>query len=103
METSFGSWIKRRRKTLDLTQQELARQVGCSLATIVKIESDERRPSRHIAELLARTLRIPPEQHEQFLKIARQARSVLKLGDLQPAAPTSTSPAPHIPSPPGPL
>ncbi|HEX2990066.1 MAG TPA: tetratricopeptide repeat protein [Anaerolineales bacterium] len=103
METSFGLWIKRRRKTLDLTQQELARQVGCSLATIVKIESDERRPSRQIAELLAGQLKIPPEQHEQFLQIARQDRAVKHLEDLQPAAPTSSPPTPHIPSPTGPL
>ena len=103
METSFGIWIKRRRKALDLTQQELARQVGCSLATIVKIESDERRPSRQIAELLARQLKIPPEQHENFLQIARRDRSVFDLGDLQPAASTLSRTTLHIPSPPGPL
>src|SRR5687768_9858351 len=103
METSFGIWIKRRRTSLDLTQQELARQAGCPLATIVKIESDARRPSRQIAELLAGQLKIPPEQHEQFLQIARQDRAVKHLGDLQPAAPTSSPPTPHIPSPTGPL
>ena len=46
---SFGNWVKHRRKALDLTQLELAQRVGCSLATIVKIESDERRPSRQDA------------------------------------------------------
>ncbi len=51
-EVSFGLWLKRRRKALDLTQDSLAQRVGCSLATIQKIESDERRPSRQIAELL---------------------------------------------------
>ena len=75
MEYSFGNWVKRRRKSLDLTQQELARKVGCSLATIVKIESDERRPSRQIADLLATQLEISADQREQFLKIARQEKS----------------------------
>src|SRR6188474_1762210 len=56
---SFGNWVKRRRKALDLTQQELAQRVGCSLATIVKIESEERRPSRQISQLLAEHLEIP--------------------------------------------
>jgi len=49
MDYSFGNWVNRRRKALDLTQQELAQRVGCSLAIIVKIESDERRPSRQDA------------------------------------------------------
>ncbi|MCI0552523.1 MAG: helix-turn-helix domain-containing protein [Anaerolineae bacterium] len=43
---SFGNWVKRRRKALDLTQHELAAKVGCSASLIFKIESDERRPSR---------------------------------------------------------
>jgi transcriptional regulator with XRE-family HTH domain len=37
--TSFGYWVRRRRKALDLTQEELARQVGCSPVTIRKIEA----------------------------------------------------------------
>jgi transcriptional regulator with XRE-family HTH domain len=41
---SFGYWIRRQRKALDLTQQVLAERVGCSVAAIKKIESDERRP-----------------------------------------------------------
>jgi len=48
METtvSFGYWIRRQRKALDLTQQVLAERVGCSVAAIKKIEGDERWPSR---------------------------------------------------------
>jgi len=50
METtaSFGYWIRRQRKALDLTQQVLAERVGCSLAEIKKIEGDERKPSRQM-------------------------------------------------------
>jgi transcriptional regulator with XRE-family HTH domain len=36
--TSFGQWLRRRRKTLDLTQEALSEQIGCSAATIRKIE-----------------------------------------------------------------
>jgi predicted transcriptional regulator len=43
---SLGLWIKRRRKALDLTQDDLARLVGCSKELITKIEGDARRPSR---------------------------------------------------------
>ena len=64
VDHSFGTWIKRRRKALDLTQHELAQRVGCSVSLIFKIESDERRPSRQIAELLATHLEIPDDQRE---------------------------------------
>jgi DNA-binding XRE family transcriptional regulator len=37
---SFGYWVRRRRKALDLTQDALAQQVGCSVMTIRKIEGD---------------------------------------------------------------
>lgn len=74
MGYSFGNWIKRKRKTLDLTQLELANKVGCSLATVVKIEADERRPSRQIAELLAQHLEVSADQHELFMKVARRAK-----------------------------
>ncbi len=59
---SFGYWIHRQRKALDLTQQVLADKVGCSLAAIKKIEGDERRPSRQIAERLADILGVPASQ-----------------------------------------
>lgn len=76
VEYSFGDWVRRRRKALDLTQQELANRVGCSVSLIFKIESDERRPSRQIAELLAEHLEISSDQQPLFLKIARQEKAV---------------------------
>jgi transcriptional regulator with XRE-family HTH domain len=50
---SFGYWVRRRRKALDLTQNDLARRTGYALTTIRKIETDARRPSRQMAERLA--------------------------------------------------
>ena len=76
---SFGDWIKQRRKALDLTQERLAHQVGCSVVLIRKIESEERRPSRQIASLMAQALQIPSEEHELFIKIARQERDFIHL------------------------
>lgn len=68
---SFGNWLRQRRRSLDLTQADLARQIGCSEITIRKIESDERTPSRQIAELLARFLGIPEREIAPFLSFAR--------------------------------
>ena len=47
---SFGQWLRHRRRELDLTQDELARQIGCAPITIRKIESEELRPSKQLAE-----------------------------------------------------
>ena len=68
---SFGDWVRRRRKLLDLTQADLARQVSCSLSMLRKIESDERRPSDQLARLLADRLAIDDDQRELFLQLAR--------------------------------
>jgi predicted ATPase/DNA-binding XRE family transcriptional regulator len=70
-EHSFGYWLRLRRKTLDLTQDGLADRVGCSVAMIRKIESEERRPSAQIIERLAGILNISEEERTAFLRFAR--------------------------------
>lgn len=104
MEYSFGNWVKRRRKAADLTQQDLAQRLGCSVSAIVKIEADERRPSRQVAELLAQHLEIPSDQRELFLRVARQEKAADALVDeitpvqpeLRPTASIPLSPSPLI-------
>jgi len=68
---SFGDWVRRRREALGLTRPGLAQRVDCSPVTIKKIERDERRPSRQIAELLADHLAIPDEDRDKFIRVAR--------------------------------
>ena len=48
---TFGAWLRRRRRLLDMTQSALADCAGCSPVTVRKMEADERRPSRQLAEL----------------------------------------------------
>jgi predicted ATPase/class 3 adenylate cyclase len=67
---SFGLWLRRRRKALDLTQADLAGRVGCAEVTIRKIEADERRPSRQIATRMADTLALAAQDRLAFLKAA---------------------------------
>jgi transcriptional regulator with XRE-family HTH domain len=74
-DTSFGSWLKQRRISLDLTRKSLSECVGCSPKTIEKIESGERRPSRQIVQLLLGCLQVPEEQHEALLSRARLGHS----------------------------
>src|SRR5262245_13762389 len=71
IETSFGRWLRARRRALDLTQDDLARRVGCSLVTIRKLEAEERRPSRQIAERLADSLMVAADQRAAVITLAR--------------------------------
>ena len=73
-EQSFGSIAKNRRRELGLTQEELARRVGCAPITLRKIEADDLRPSVQIAERIAMALNIPLEERAAFVKLARMER-----------------------------
>ena len=70
-DITFGPWLKARRKTLDLTQRDLAQRVGCTAITIRKFEAGERRPSKQVAERLAVCLEIPPDEQAAFVQFAR--------------------------------
>src|SRR5690242_18747616 len=67
----FHLWMKQRRAELDLSRTELADLVGCSLAMIRQLEQGRRRPSRQLAERLARYLQIAPEDRQLFMRVAR--------------------------------
>lgn len=102
-EFSFGEWIRKRRKSLGLTQEAVAKQVGYSIAMIRKIEADERRPTPGAAALLAEALKIPAGQQEAFLKVARQERTVDRLGPVDEEEPfpwrAASYPQNHLPLP----
>ncbi|HJZ47922.1 MAG TPA: helix-turn-helix domain-containing protein [Roseiflexaceae bacterium] len=112
---TFGVWLKRRRKALDLTQDALARLVGCSVVSIRKVEGDEQRPSRQLAELLAEHLAIPPDERTTFVQFARQGLDVappelplpagarLPTSPLVPPTPPAAPAHSHLPIPPTPL
>ena len=101
---SFGTWLKHRRRELDLTQAELARRAGCSKAAIRKIEADERKPSQQLAGLLAKELHISEDEKKGFIQYARHilpeagssssfiAKSEMPVG-LHPEASSNNLPA----------
>src|SRR5262245_37032269 len=70
-EPTFGVWLRQQRRRLDLTQAELAQRIGYSVATIRKLERDELRPSRPLAEALAGALQIALEERAAFVRRAR--------------------------------
>src|SRR5689334_20951712 len=79
-DLSFGTWLKRRRRGLGLTQNELAHRAGYSGETIRKVEANALRPSRQMAEQLADQLAIAPGERAAFIRFARdepEAEAVL--------------------------
>jgi transcriptional regulator with XRE-family HTH domain len=86
VELSFGQWLKRRRKAFDLTQDHLAREVGCAVGTIRKLEADALQPSREIAGRLAERLGVPIEARTNFVAFARGRANADVFPYLRPAA-----------------
>jgi predicted ATPase/DNA-binding XRE family transcriptional regulator len=96
---SFGAWLKQRRKALDLTQAELARRLNCATVTLQKIELDERRPSKHLAERLAVVLNLPPAERPTFLRCARGEWAIDCLGiDTYADADLASRPRHNLPA-----
>ena len=89
-DISIGGWLRRRRKSLDMTQEELAQRVGCALITIAKFEAEQRRPSRQTALLLAEHLQVPENNQELFVDVVRGLKSAEQLGKIPPAGYTNT-------------
>jgi len=93
-ETSFGKWLHQRRRMLDLTQQELADQVGCARITLRRIESGALKPSKELATVLLEKLGISNVELTQWVFFARGVSSF----PLSPS-PTSNKPITNLPAP----
>jgi predicted ATPase/DNA-binding XRE family transcriptional regulator len=83
--TSFGQWVKQRRRALDLTRAQLAAHVGCSVSLLDKVETDQRKPSQQLTERLLANLAVAPSERPQFIAWARTAASLASAG-ASPAA-----------------
>jgi predicted ATPase/transcriptional regulator with XRE-family HTH domain len=96
----FGDWLKQRRRSLDLTQADLAEAAGCSIFALRKIESGERRPSKQLAGLLATVLAIPADEREAFVRAARGESGLERLRLTGQASVELASPSAPLPAPP---
>ena len=96
---AFGAWLKRRRRSLDLTQDELAARIGCSVETVRKLEAETLRPSKALADRMADYLDIPPEQRDHFVRFARGQADAEQLPSprLTAVPPAPLSPPPQRP------
>jgi WD40 repeat protein/transcriptional regulator with XRE-family HTH domain len=69
--STFGAWLKARRRELDLTQEGLAERAGCSVEMVRKVEAGTARPSRQLAELLAASVDVTPTEIPAYVRWAR--------------------------------
>src|SRR5258708_35103173 len=93
-QRSFGSWLRQQRRALDLTQEELAGQVGCSAITLRKLEAEERKPSKQIAERLAEVLKVPADGRADLLRLARGGPFARRDGPPVPQPPEAPAAPP---------
>ena len=68
---SFGLWLRQRRQDLRLTQEDLAERMACSGSMVRKIEAGERVASQQMAELLAESFNIVPDERSAFVQFAQ--------------------------------
>ena len=90
-EGTFGDWLRQRRRALDLTREELAGKIGCSIVMLRKLESEERRPSKQMVQRLAEVLNVAASDREAFQRFARGdpfAQEIAFGGTSAPAPPT---------------
>jgi transcriptional regulator with XRE-family HTH domain len=73
---SFGETIRARRRQLDWTQEEVAREVGTSVPYIVLLESDKRRPSDGLLGRLADALGL--DRSQLFFLANPEAKALLR-------------------------
>ena len=86
--TTFGQWLKQRRKVLGLTQKELAQQAGCAEVTLRKIEAGDLHPSAPLAASLAKAVGAADADLPGIVTFARSAGDELhRAGTLEQAAP----------------
>ena len=67
----FGEWLRKQRRALDLSRQDLAHQVGCAEITLRRIEAGRLKPSKALASILLQKVGIPQNELEQWVRFAR--------------------------------
>jgi predicted ATPase len=70
-QLSFGNWLRKQRRAVDLSRQAFADQVGCAEVTLRRIEAGTLKPSKELAGILLENLGIPETERPQWISFAR--------------------------------
>src|SRR5215208_6914420 len=93
-EISFGTWLRKQRRALDLSQKALADQVGCAEVTLRRIEAGTLKPSKELATILLGMLGSSDTELSQWISFARG------LSGFPPSStPPSKKPITNLPAP----
>jgi predicted ATPase/DNA-binding XRE family transcriptional regulator len=68
---SFGTWLRKQRRALDLTQKAFADMVGCAEITVRRMEAGEYKPSSELALVLFEKLGISEPERPHWVRFAR--------------------------------
>jgi predicted ATPase/DNA-binding XRE family transcriptional regulator len=82
-EISFGSWLRQRRRMLDLTQLACANLVGCSRSTLRRIEAGDLKPSKELALIFLEKLGIPNSERSEWVRFARGLSAIPQKSTLE--------------------
>ncbi|HSJ86057.1 MAG TPA: helix-turn-helix domain-containing protein, partial [Anaerolineales bacterium] len=93
-ELSFGQWLRKQRRALDLSRQAFADQVGCAEVTLRRIEAGTLKPSKELASILLEKLGIPEAERSRWISFARGLS-----GFPSQASPSLTQPKSNFPVP----
>ena len=72
----FGEWLRKKRRNLDLSRQQLADQAGCAEITLRRIEGGTLKPSKELATSLLEKVGIPKNELDLWVKFARGASEI---------------------------
>jgi predicted ATPase/DNA-binding XRE family transcriptional regulator len=92
---SFGTWLRQRRRMLDLTQQAFADLVGCARSTLRRIEAGDLKPSKELALILLENLAIPESERPEWVRFARGLSNLPQksIQEFVPFRPSTNLPA----------
>jgi predicted ATPase/DNA-binding XRE family transcriptional regulator len=93
-ELSFGVWLRKQRRAMDITRQAFADQVGCAEVTLRRIEAGTLKPSKELANILLEKIGIPETERPQWISFARGLS-----GSPSTSVPSSTKPKSNLPAP----
>ena len=96
--SSFGRWVRARRKVLGLSRRQLGERINYAEVTLTKLESGERPCTETLAELLCDALAVPAPYIAAFRWSARTGIVQATLQNLIVAKVGDTDEDPHAPA-----
>jgi predicted ATPase/DNA-binding XRE family transcriptional regulator len=93
-EISFGTWLRKQRRGLDLSRKAFADQAGCAEVTLRRIEAGTLKPSKELAGILLEKLGIPETEKSQWISFARGLSGFPFESNKSSSKPRTNLPAP---------